>query len=75
MPAVIIRILDALESVVDATTSKSQRDVLLRQGEMVLSSAQETVTDQNDLKDIVSRFNRLTDRINARNAPKSQDIL
>jgi uncharacterized membrane protein len=74
MPAVIIRILDSLEVVVEATTSKSQRDVLLRQGEMVLSSARDSVTDPNDLKDIVSHFNRLTDRIEVRNTPRKQDF-
>jgi uncharacterized membrane protein len=74
MPAVVIRILDSLEAIVEATTSESQRDVLLRQGEMVLSSAKESVTDQNDLNDIVLHFNRLTDRINVRNTPRKQDL-
>jgi uncharacterized membrane protein len=66
MPAVIIRILDSLEAIADATTSESQRAVLLRQAEMVVASARESVTDQNDLHDIDAHFSRLTDRINAR---------
>jgi uncharacterized membrane protein len=67
MPAVNIRILVSLEVVVEATTTSSQREVLLRQGEMVLSSAQESVTDQNDLDDIQGRFVRLTESVAVRN--------
>jgi uncharacterized membrane protein len=75
MPAVIIRMIDSLEAIVDATTSRAQRDVLLRQGEMVVTSAQESVTDQNDLADIMTHFSHLIDRINVRNTPTSHDIV
>ncbi len=68
MPAVNIRILVSLEVVVDApTTERHRAEVLLRQGEMVLSSAQESVTDQNDLDDIQGRFVRLTESVAVRN--------
>ena len=69
MPAVIIRILDSLNAVVDATTTASQREVLLRQGEMIMESSRDSVNDQNDLNDILWRFNRLVESIEARNRP------
>jgi uncharacterized membrane protein len=69
MPAVIIRILDSLNAVVDATTTASQREVLLRQGEMIVESSQDSVNDQNDLNDILWHFNRLVESIEARNRP------
>ena len=71
MPAVIIRILDSLDAVVDATTSSSQREALLRQGEMVLSSSRDSVSDRNDLNDIVQHFNRLNESIALRDAPSA----
>jgi uncharacterized membrane protein len=63
MPAVIIRILDSLVAISEATTTSAQRDVLLRQGEMVWLSAQESVGEPHDLDDIESRFRRLADRL------------
>jgi uncharacterized membrane protein len=69
MPAVIIRILDSLNAVVDATTTASQREVLLRQGEMIMENSQDSVNDLNDLNDILWHFNRLVESIEARNRP------
>lgn len=69
MPAVIIRILDSLNAVVDATTTASQREVLLRQGEMIVESSQDSVNDQNDLNDILWHFNRLAESVEVRNRP------
>jgi uncharacterized membrane protein len=59
MPAVYIRILDSLVAVAEATITDAQREALLRQGEMVLESAQESVTIRNDLDDIRAHFERL----------------
>jgi uncharacterized membrane protein len=73
MPAVIIRMLDSLNAVVGATTARSQREVLFRQGEMILSSAQDSVTDPHDLDDIVWHFHRLAESVNLLNAPTDID--
>jgi len=59
MPAVIIRMIDALASIMEATTSPEQREVLMRQGEMILKSAEESVPEANDLEDIRMRFRRM----------------
>jgi uncharacterized membrane protein len=71
MPAVMIRILVSLAAVAQATTSPAQRDALLRQGEMVLRSARESVTEQNDLDDIQTRFNRLQELISTLHGPST----
>jgi uncharacterized membrane protein len=59
MPAVIIRLLDSLSVVVRSTSDPERRDVLMRQGEMVLRIAVESVTEPNDLNDIQSHFEGL----------------
>ncbi len=59
MPAVIIRLLDALAHITEHTTGSKQRAVLLRQAEMILRGADEEVPEPNDLADIHLRFDRL----------------
>jgi uncharacterized membrane protein len=59
MPAVIIRMLDALGSVISITTTPEQRLVLTRQAEMILRSADESVSEANDLEEIRSRYRRM----------------
>ena len=69
MPAVIIRILDSLTVVAHATTSAAQREVLMRQGEMVLVSASESVPETNDLDDIQTHFDQLAECIMSMDHP------
>ena len=69
MPAVIIRILDSLTVVAHATTSAAQREVLMRQGEMVLVSASESVPETNDLDDIQTHFEQLAECIMSMDHP------
>jgi uncharacterized membrane protein len=59
MPAVIIRMIDALAHITENTSSSPQRAVLLRQAEMIMRGAEEEVREQNDLADIRSRYDRL----------------
>jgi uncharacterized membrane protein len=59
MPAVLIRIIDAIAVIVQNTGSEAQRMVLLRQAEMVLRVAEASVSEANDLRDIRERFERL----------------
>jgi uncharacterized membrane protein len=59
MPAVIIRLLHALAVVTEQTTSGAQRGILLRQADMILQAAEESVNDANDLEDIRARYRRL----------------
>jgi uncharacterized membrane protein len=63
MPAVIIRMIDAITSVTAATSTPGQRRVLLRQAKMILESAEESVPDPNDRADIARRYERLVDAI------------
>jgi uncharacterized membrane protein len=63
MPAVIIRMMDALTNIMEQTTSAEQRRILARQAEMIFQGAQETVPDANDREDIGVRFQRVVGRI------------
>jgi uncharacterized membrane protein len=59
MPAVLIRLIDSLGSIMLDTTSEEQRVVLRRQADMVLRAAEETVTEPNDLEEIRFRYRRI----------------
>ncbi len=63
MPAVIIRMMDALAVIMEQTTSTEQRRILARQAEMIFQSASETVPDANDRDDIEVRFQRVLNQI------------
>ena len=52
MPAVIIRLIDALSTIENETSWASQRRVLLRQAEAILRAAKESVSEPNDCEDI-----------------------
>jgi uncharacterized membrane protein len=58
MPAVLIRILDSISVVAASTTTLAQREVLLRQAQMVWRSAEESILEPNDLNDVHRRFER-----------------
>jgi uncharacterized membrane protein len=59
MPAVLIRMLDALTSIASEAISTQQRGVLTRQAEMILRIAEESVPETNDLEDVRLRYRRL----------------
>jgi uncharacterized membrane protein len=59
MPAVLIRMLDALSSIASEAASAEQRGVLTRQAEMILRSAEESVHEAHDLEDVRFRYRRL----------------
>ncbi len=59
MPAVIIRLIDSLGSIMLDTTSEEQRTVLRRQADMLLRLAEETVSEPNDLDEIRFRYRRI----------------
>jgi uncharacterized membrane protein len=61
MPAVLIRLIDSLGSIMLDTTSVDQRAVLRRQADMVLRLSEATVSEPNDLEEIRFRHQRLPD--------------
>jgi len=84
MPAVIIRMIDALGHIAENTTDGQQRAVLLRQAAMILRGAEEEVPEPCDLEDIRSRYDRLVEttmvldsnsRHGARRATDNQSML
>jgi uncharacterized membrane protein len=56
MPAVIIRLLDAIAQIVEYTIEPGQRAVLLRQAAMILRTAEASVEEENDLADVRDRY-------------------
>jgi uncharacterized membrane protein len=58
MPAVEIRMLDALTYISESTTSERQRGVLKRQADMILRGSEEAVSEENDRLDIRRRYER-----------------
>ncbi len=58
-PAVLIRLIDSLGSIMLDTTTESQRSILRRQADMVLRLAEETVSEPNDLEEIRFRYRRI----------------
>jgi uncharacterized membrane protein len=58
MPAVIIRLLHSLTTVVEVTTTSHQREVLARQADMILAEALDSVVDPRDLNDIQQRYDQ-----------------
>jgi uncharacterized membrane protein len=65
MPAVLIRLLDAITAVTGATVEPQQRQVLARQGEMILAVAEASVREPRDLADVRGRHERLAVAIEA----------
>jgi uncharacterized membrane protein len=59
MPAVLIRLVDSLGSIMLDTTSADQRMVLRRQADMVLRLSEATVPEENDLEEIRFRYRRI----------------
>ncbi len=55
MPAVIIRLLDSLTHIIEYTRDATQREVLLRQGDMIIRGAERDVDEPEDLADIRRR--------------------
>jgi uncharacterized membrane protein len=59
MPAVLIRLMDALLFVTEYTRGPDARAEVLREARMVLRAGQETIADPEDLADLASRYERL----------------
>ena len=56
MPAVMIRQMDSLTKVLEYTTDPEQRDVLVRQADMILRASEQSIAEPEDLDDVRSRY-------------------
>ncbi len=56
MPAVVIRMLDALSRVVEHTVEPAQQEVLARQADMILRGAEAAGMEPKDLDDVRGRY-------------------
>jgi uncharacterized membrane protein len=59
MPAIMIRQLDALTKIMDATTAADRRTVLTQQAEMILRACDATVPEPADRADVRRRYDAL----------------
>jgi uncharacterized membrane protein len=59
MPAVLIRLMDALAHVTEYTPGPREREVVVSEARMVLRAGAETIPDPEDLADLEIRFERL----------------
>jgi uncharacterized membrane protein len=59
MPAVLIRLVDSIGSIMLDTKTPEQRAVLRRQADMVLRLSEGTVREPNDLEEIRFRYSRI----------------
>ncbi len=65
MPAVIIRLLDALAHIAEHAEDGERQSAILRQAEMIVRGAEEEVREPNDLADIRRRYGRLVETVSA----------
>jgi uncharacterized membrane protein len=74
MPAVLIRLIDSIGSIMLDTTTAQQRAVLRRQADMVLRLSERTVNEPNDLEEIRFRYSRIAgeDAFKERSAGRSR---
>jgi len=75
MPAVVIRLVDAIAHVIEYTVDPGQRAVLLRQADMILRAADSNVPEPNDLADIHGRYDQLVALIANRDSRHSIDAV
>ncbi len=73
VPAVMIRQLDALTRIAEYTTTTEQRDILLRQADMILRSNEETVSEPMDRTDVQRRYDALVSLARERGAASGVD--
>jgi uncharacterized membrane protein len=59
MPAIMIRQLDALTKIMADVASADQRQVLVRQAEMIMRSCQESVPEPSDRADVQTAYDQL----------------
>jgi uncharacterized membrane protein len=58
MPAVIIRLLDALDHIAESTKNSEQRAILVRQAKMIMHGVETGVSESDDVADIRHRSER-----------------
>jgi uncharacterized membrane protein len=58
-PSVIIRMMDALVTINQLARDKEQKDDIQRHAKMVLKTAEKTMIESNDLKDLKKRYEKL----------------
>ena len=58
-PAVIIRLMEALTTIRGFAKNESQKKAITKHAEMVLNTGKRTINDDNDLRDLSERANKI----------------
>lgn len=61
--AVITRMLEVITTIVSQTKSDAQRQPLLRQAKIIKKTSERVIDEENDLEDILRRYNNLMDSV------------
>ncbi|BBY19933.1 hypothetical protein MSTO_01380 [Mycobacterium stomatepiae] len=75
MPAIMIRQLDALAKIIEQTSDRSRRTVLMRQADAIQKLNLETVPDSGDRNDVSRRYEAVVALIHADTQPLPSEIL
>lgn len=58
-PSVIIRLMEALSTILSLTKDEARRQAVLRHAQMVLNVGEQTIKEENDLKDLKARAEKI----------------
>jgi uncharacterized membrane protein len=59
MPAVLIRQLDSLATIIDRTQTEEQRELLLEQAQMIYTAAEESIPEPADRADVKRAYDEV----------------
>ena len=75
MPAVMIRQLEALEKIIEYTSTGEQRELLLAQAAMIFQSSEESIPEPADRADVKREYDGVIDaaaRVGALHAAQAE---
>ncbi len=75
VPAVSIRLLEAIDAIAHQVRQEEQRKVLVQHAGMILRSCKENVTGEEDLEDVQMRYKRVMETLSKPKASHGESIL
>lgn len=66
-PAVIIRLMEALTTIIKFTSTEGHRKAVIKHAEMVLRLGEHNIQEKNDLEDLIQRADKILEKGNLKN--------
>lgn len=66
-PAVIIRLMEALTTIIKFTSTEGHRESVIKHAEMVLRLGEHNIQEKNDLEDLIQRADKILEKGNLKN--------